>query len=307
MHTYTVDNEKRAGIIATLGAISLIITLIINGIFDWLQSSGILSENIFPNSDLLILLPSLFVTFSIIFTGLHEIFQKKVWNRDWIPSIVVSTPDLTGEWEGFVTVDARSIDEHIDERSNSEDGRNPTNTGQEPENDEDTNWKNDILANTSNTLSGSWIGEKLQNAIVALNFENDKIDAGLKIEQNSRRISGEGLQTGVVGSDFENGRIEATLTIEQNWRTMSIDYEADKSRSYSKVASFRRTEGPYPEFWYMYENIPDDPIGSYNGTARLVYINSDEDGEELRGEYFNAPAGTYSHGKVYFEVENEGE
>ena len=47
-------------------------------------------------------LVSLGITYGIAFSGIYMLFATLLWNRMWMPSLIVSVPDLTGHWEGYI-------------------------------------------------------------------------------------------------------------------------------------------------------------------------------------------------------------
>lgn len=94
MHVYSSDNEFRSTFLAILGVIAFVIVFVLNVyVFPWLYQQ-------IPFEVPPLLIPGL--AFGVVFGLIHRVFDRRLWNKPWMPDFIVAVPDLTGHWEGEI-------------------------------------------------------------------------------------------------------------------------------------------------------------------------------------------------------------
>ncbi|MFD1513443.1 hypothetical protein [Halomarina rubra] len=90
MHTYSIDSDRRLKVLGLLGALSLIVIQL---------GEGLLSRFVVEGYTAAVLIPS----FGAVFAGLFLAWNRYLWRWKVFQRLgIVKTPDLNGEWEGYL-------------------------------------------------------------------------------------------------------------------------------------------------------------------------------------------------------------
>ena len=101
MHFFSIDTKERKNIIVAIALLSIPLSWLFN---KWMQPFGF--ANVWWIST-----PSVVGMIGI----LYKLFDKWLWRSGLLRTLgIIKTPDLNGEWEGYV---ATSFDEHADHHS----------------------------------------------------------------------------------------------------------------------------------------------------------------------------------------------
>jgi len=86
----------------------------------------------------------------------------------------------------------------------------------------------------------------------------------------------------------EGTKLCGMMHIHQTWIGICVEFDAQKSRSYSVMAAVNVTPGPTEGLTFQYTNAPrHDAVATMNAHVGLNHLRLSPDGRTLEGDYFS--------------------